>query len=231
MVRDHTDLDVWKLCDELSDRVHEITARPTFTDETLRGQLNEAADSPCPNVGEGFSRYYPRDNARFVRVAKGSVTEVIEHMAKVRKRGYATAEECDDICVLARRARGAITGYLLYLESARSPIPRAILSGAGQSIVSRGPLAHATQRADARGKTPQIPKPKKPDARARKSEPRNPGTPEPRNPVERRNASEPRNPEPEPRNHTPAPRHPGTLSSLPVTKSVPLRRDDFSRCR
>ena len=123
MVRDHTDLDVWKLCDELSDRVHEITARPTFTDETLRGQLNEAADSPCPNVGEGFSRYYPRDNARFVRVAKGSVTEVIEHMAKVRKRGYATAEECDDICVLARRARGAITGYLLYLESARSPNP------------------------------------------------------------------------------------------------------------
>jgi four helix bundle protein len=123
MVRDHTDLDVWKLCDELSDRVHEITARPTFTDETLQGQLNEAADSPCPNVGEGFSRYYPRDNSRFVRVAKGSVTEVIEHMAKVRKRGYATAEECDDIFVLARRARGAITGYLLYLESARSPNP------------------------------------------------------------------------------------------------------------
>ncbi len=59
MVRDHTELDVWKLCDELSDRVHEITSRPTFTDEKLRGQLNEAVDSPCPNVGEGFSRYYP----------------------------------------------------------------------------------------------------------------------------------------------------------------------------
>jgi four helix bundle protein len=123
MVRDHTELDVWKLCDELSDRVHQVTGRPTFTDEKLRNQLNEAADSPCPNVGEGFSRYYPRDNARFVRVAKGSVTEVIEHMTKVRKRGYATVEECDSIVRLARRARGAITGYLLYLESARSPQP------------------------------------------------------------------------------------------------------------
>ena len=123
MVRDHTELDVWKLCDALSDRVHEITDRPTFTDEKLKGQLNEAVDSPCPNVGEGFSRYYPRDNARFVRVAKGSVTEVIEHMAKVRKRGYATAAECDSICVLARRARGAMTGYLLYLESAAAPRP------------------------------------------------------------------------------------------------------------
>ncbi len=123
MVRDHTDLDLWKLCDQLSDRVHQITGRPTFMDEKLKSQLNEAADSPCPNVGEGFSRYYPRDNARFVRVAKGSVTEVIEHMARVRKRGYATPEECDDVCALARRARGAITGYLLYLESTQWPKP------------------------------------------------------------------------------------------------------------
>ena len=121
MARDHTELDVWKLCDELSDRVHEITSRPTFTDEKLRGQLNEAVDSPCPNVGEGFSRYYPRDNARFVRVAKGSVTGVIEHLKKAKKRGYATRDEYEAISLLARRARGALTGYLLYLESTKWP--------------------------------------------------------------------------------------------------------------
>jgi four helix bundle protein len=123
MVRDHTELDVWQLFAELADRVHEITARPIFTDENLRKQLNEAVDSPCPNVGEGFSRYYPRDNARFVRVAKGSATEVIEHIAKVKKKGYASPQECNDLCLLARRARGASTGYILYLESTESPEP------------------------------------------------------------------------------------------------------------
>jgi four helix bundle protein len=122
-MRDHTELDAWKLCDELRERVNEITSRPTFRDLKLKLQLDEAADSPCPNVGEGFSRYYPRDNARFVRISKGSVTEVIEHMIKVRRKGYATGQECDEICVLARRARGALTGYIRYLESAVSPTP------------------------------------------------------------------------------------------------------------
>jgi len=86
-MRDHTDLDAWKLCNELSERVHEITDRPTFRDLKLKVQLDEAVDSPCPNLGEGFSRYYPRDNARFVRIAKGSVTEVIEHLSKVPPEG------------------------------------------------------------------------------------------------------------------------------------------------
>jgi four helix bundle protein len=122
-VRDHTELDAWKLCDELRTRVHEITARSTFTDPDLKQQLDEAVDSPCPNIGEGFSRYYPRDNARFVRVAKGSITEVIEHMRKVRKKGFATEDECDEIDLIAHRARGAVTGYVIYLESARAPNP------------------------------------------------------------------------------------------------------------
>jgi hypothetical protein len=54
-MRDHTDLDAWKLCNELRERVQEITARPTFRDVKLKEQLDEAVDSPCPNVGEGFS--------------------------------------------------------------------------------------------------------------------------------------------------------------------------------
>jgi four helix bundle protein len=123
MVRDHTELEAWKLCEELSQRVHAITARPQFTDFKLRAQLNDAVDSPSPNIGEGFSRYYPRDNARFVRVAKGSLTEVLMHMIKVRRQGFAPPEECDDVCILARRARGAVTGYVRYLESADAPRP------------------------------------------------------------------------------------------------------------
>ena len=125
-VRDHTELDCWKLCDELQDRVHEITSRSTFTDLELKAQLDEAVDSPCPNIGEGFSRYYPKDNARFVRVAKGSLTEVMEHMRKVRKRGFATPEECGEVCLLARRARGAVNGYVVYLESAPAPSPPSV---------------------------------------------------------------------------------------------------------
>lgn len=67
-VRDHEELVVYQLSDELRRRVRAIVARPVFgRDFTLRDQLSDAAESPCPNIAEGFSRYFPRDNARFVR--------------------------------------------------------------------------------------------------------------------------------------------------------------------
>ena len=123
MARSYTELECYQLCEKLSEMVHEITASPKLTDESLKAQLNEAVDSPCPNIGEGFSRYYPRDNARFVRVAKGSVTEVIEHMKKVRKREYAPRAQCDAVIDHAECAARAVTGYVLYLESCTSPRP------------------------------------------------------------------------------------------------------------
>jgi four helix bundle protein len=63
-VREHTELDVWKLCDALRCRVREVIDRPAFgRHPKLREQLEEAAESPCPNIAEGFGRFYPRDNA------------------------------------------------------------------------------------------------------------------------------------------------------------------------
>jgi four helix bundle protein len=123
MVSHYTELDCYRLCQELSRMVHEITDSPSFKDESLKAQLNEAVDSPCPNIGEGFSRYYPRDNARFVRVAKGSITEVIEHMKKVRLREYAPIAQCDAVIEHAEAAHRSVTGYVLYLESATAPRP------------------------------------------------------------------------------------------------------------
>jgi hypothetical protein len=80
-VRNHTELEVWKLCDQIRRRVWEFVSRPSFRSHfTLRDQMKDAADSPCPNIAEGFSRYHPRDNAKFVRVAKGSLSELIDHL-------------------------------------------------------------------------------------------------------------------------------------------------------
>jgi four helix bundle protein len=125
-VRDHAEFDVYKLCDEVRRRVRTLVARPAFRRELkLRDQLSQAAESPCPNIAEGFSRYYPRDFARFVRIAKGSLTEVIEHLGSALDKGLITETECADISSLARRARGAATRLILYLESAKAPnMPR-----------------------------------------------------------------------------------------------------------
>lgn len=123
-VRDHSELDCWQLSDQLEHAVAQILERPGFRRYPgLHDQLTRSSEGPAPQIAEGFSRYYPKENAPFVRIAKSSLTETIVHLSRVAKKGIITKEECASLTTLARRARGATTQYLLYLESAPPPPP------------------------------------------------------------------------------------------------------------
>jgi four helix bundle protein len=117
-VRDHTELDAWKLSDAVQIDVERLTTRPGFSRyPRLKDQMQRAAESPCPNIAEGFSRYYPREFARFVRVAKGSLSELIDHTKLAARRRLIDQAEAKALDSLARRARGACNKLIRYLES------------------------------------------------------------------------------------------------------------------
>ena len=121
-VRDHRDLDVWKLSDEVRSRVTALVTRPSFDElPWLRRQLREAAESLCPNIAEGFSRFYPTENASFVRITKASLTEIIEHLGRALALKLIEQPETAEAISFARRARGAATRYIVYLESSEAP--------------------------------------------------------------------------------------------------------------
>ena len=123
-VRDHQELDAWKLANEVRIRIWQVTSRPGFREHLwLRTQLRRAANSGCSNTGEGFSRYSPRDFARFLNIAKGSMTEIIEHMREVRHFELASPHEADEIESYARRTRGAMTGLIKHLRSCHPRTP------------------------------------------------------------------------------------------------------------
>jgi four helix bundle protein len=125
-VRDHEELDAWKLADELRARMRPILARPDLLkDSDLWNQLKRTTRSPCRNIAEGFSRFYPRDFAHFVRIAKASLSEFVDHMREAQACGYTTPAETAELIVLAKRARGAATGLVQYLERAKPPRGRA----------------------------------------------------------------------------------------------------------
>jgi four helix bundle protein len=120
--RDHTEFDVWQLSDAVQRKVRVVIERPSFrVDFDLRRQLKKASEGPCAHIAEGFSRFFPKDFARFVRIAKGSLSEVIVHIGTARDKGLATEAEFKDIRSYARRARGAATGLIRYLEKAKRP--------------------------------------------------------------------------------------------------------------
>jgi four helix bundle protein len=116
--RDHTELDAWQLSDAVQIEVERLVSSPGFSRyPRLKDQMQRAAESPCPNIAEGFSRYYPRENARFVRIAKGSLSELLDHLKLAVRRRLIDPATAKSLESLTRRARGACTGLIRYLES------------------------------------------------------------------------------------------------------------------
>jgi four helix bundle protein len=67
---------VWQLASELSDLCDALAGAPrAAANRTFCEQLRESSDSVPANVAEGFGRYLPKENAHFVRIAKGSLLE------------------------------------------------------------------------------------------------------------------------------------------------------------
>ena len=102
--------------------MHRSTDSAAFQQQHwLQGQLRRAAQSACANVAEGFGRYKPKDFARFVRTARGSLEETKTHLDQVQLLGLAGETEVREIRSLANRACAAATKLILYLENAKEP--------------------------------------------------------------------------------------------------------------
>lgn len=119
-VRDHTELTVWQLSDELRRKILNAVDRTGFDRyPQLRQQLVSASISPCANIAEGFGRFYRRDFARFLRMAKGSLAEIVEHVAAAENLRLLSGAEAREMATLAKRANGAVTRLIVYLDGNR----------------------------------------------------------------------------------------------------------------
>jgi len=119
---DHTELDAWKLADELRAEINRLVElRPLKIRPRLVEQLLDSAESACANLAEGFSRYLPRDFARFVRISRGSLSEIIDRLRAAVQRRLLSKDETAKADSLARRSRGACTKLIIYLERADPP--------------------------------------------------------------------------------------------------------------
>jgi four helix bundle protein len=121
-VRDHTELEAWKLSDEIRVQIHRLCRSPGFRAHfELAQQLMGAADSACSNIAEGLSRYYPKEFARFLKISRGSQAEVADRLRSAVLRGLIEQEEADAITRLTHRARAACTRLIHYLDGATAP--------------------------------------------------------------------------------------------------------------
>jgi four helix bundle protein len=116
--RSFQEFGAWQLAYQLRRSVLPLCRRTLRArDFKLHGQIREAARSAPRNIAEGFARYTHRDFARFVRIAKASEVELLNHFQEAADSGYLSETECRELEHAARKAIKAANGLIRYLES------------------------------------------------------------------------------------------------------------------
>lgn len=120
---------VWRLADELRRAVHELARRHSVREDIrFVSQLQDSASGVTRNIAEGFGRLSPREFARFLAIARGSLTELGDHLTEGMVRQHWTAEEIREARLLCLRTRVALDRLIAYLytpEAARAAEARA----------------------------------------------------------------------------------------------------------
>ncbi len=124
-IKHHEELVAWQLATELKEAVFAVTARPAVSrHRRFCEQIESSSRSGPANIAEGFWRYRPRDNARFVRIALGSLGETANHLRDAWKEGYLDDAEYATLALIARRAIGVSIRWHNYLMHCPDQSPR-----------------------------------------------------------------------------------------------------------
>jgi len=120
--KDFREIGAWQRSREVKLLAYRLAKRAEEAhDFKFRDQLLDCARSAPRNIAEGFARFRHKEFAQFVRVAKGSMAEVLDHFVDAVDNGYLDGNEFPAYEHACKRALGAINGLLRYLESTPDP--------------------------------------------------------------------------------------------------------------
>ena len=120
--RDFREIAAWQLAHQLKLRVDLFLLSPDFRRHyRFSEQLSDAVRSGPRNIAEGFGRYRHREFAHFVRIAKASEAEVLNHLIDAQDQRLITTDEFQITEHLTKRAIKAANGLIRYLESTPDP--------------------------------------------------------------------------------------------------------------
>jgi four helix bundle protein len=120
--KDFREIAAWQRSREVKILAYTLLAKPEVArDFKFRDQLRDAARSAPRNIAEGFARYKHKEFAQFVRVAKGSLGEVLDHFIDAVDSGYLTPAEFTGHEHACKKALKAVNGLIRYLESTPDP--------------------------------------------------------------------------------------------------------------
>jgi four helix bundle protein len=117
-VRAFEGLTAWQLAARLRDRILALTdERRAAWNADFNTDIRRAARSAPSNLSEGFAAFYPREFARFGRIARRSIVETRNHLLDAQTQKYFPEQEIKELIHLTFRAQKATTALIQYLDS------------------------------------------------------------------------------------------------------------------
>lgn len=92
-----TDLDVYKLGEQISDMVWtDYDSWPEKAQRTIGHQIIRSSDSISINITEGYGRYSPADRKTFYRYSRGSFEETKAWLRKASRRNLISQKRTEE---------------------------------------------------------------------------------------------------------------------------------------
>jgi four helix bundle protein len=114
-------LEVWKKAREIRIFVMKVILKlPKEEKYGLFMQSKRSSRSISNNIAEGFGRFHFQENIQFCRVARGSLTETLDHMIIALDEGYISDEDLNNFRHLYGSCLKLINGYIAYLKKAKT---------------------------------------------------------------------------------------------------------------
>lgn len=116
-IRSFTELEAWKKARAVRQTIR-VLVRTWPAEEKFRlvDQIVRASRGPCSNIAEGFGRFNEKDNARFCRMAAGSLFEVQDHLSAAFDEEYIDASALRQHWAIVDEALRVLNGYIRYLK-------------------------------------------------------------------------------------------------------------------
>ena len=115
--RHHTEIIAWQLADQVRVEIFALTRKGTFArDFKLRPQTEDAIDSVCRNISEGFGCESHAEFARFLEISRRSLNEFTDCLRSAELKQHVAPQQLATIRKLLRRLYPALNGFIAYLR-------------------------------------------------------------------------------------------------------------------
>lgn len=118
-----TDLEVYKECRQLRKKISAIAQEHFPADEKykLTDQIIRSSRRITACIAEGHGRFYYKEHIQYCRMARGSLSETLEHLITAFDENYISAEMLKEFKSQIDTCSRLLNGYVRYLRQNKPP--------------------------------------------------------------------------------------------------------------